>query len=259
MGSPRLDRRHADEADNYRVSVERLGETLLLVDEFDTLYGALRREVEATGSLSNELWIVSIYFLAAQAELIKATSECLRGSLTDALQTTRRAIEVAAFGWRVAKNPHLAEVWMQAGTDEEAYQQYRDKFSGEAKIFPKNHTTLSELRERYDVASRMLHGSPQSVSGRTVFHHSDTHVHLEFLEFESGRNHPSDVPRTFLWIIHTHQLILHVFFECFGTHIGAVRRKQWRAVKAIAEARLESEKRRWYRVTHDPGAIDLEP
>lgn len=163
--SKHMDHARAAEDQNYAASLQRLGDTASLVDDFLDTHIALGELLRRTKDPPGHLHVASLLFLSAMYEFHRACLDTLRGRLSDGVQCTRRAVEAAAFAARIARHPHLAEVWFRASESEEAYERYRRKFSG-ANLFPDDDELLVRLRSRYDHRSKQYHSSIHSVASR---------------------------------------------------------------------------------------------
>lgn len=147
------------EEQNYRISIEVLGDSVTLTQDLIDLYRLLV-EISTKSEIAARDEIVAAlqFLLASQYQLTVGVLAALRGHLTDSFRHSRMAIEQAGFAARVKEHPHLALVWMNAGQDETSYAKYREKFST-GKLFPDGHAVLEELGRRYDYASKLGHPS----------------------------------------------------------------------------------------------------
>jgi hypothetical protein len=251
-GSRRLERTRSAEENNYCASADRLGDTVSLIDDFLEAYDQLSTLLRRTADPPDELVVISLLFLACEYQMEKATLECLRGRLTDSVQITRRAIELAAFSARIHRHPHLAAKWIDATRGEDEYRKYMEAFRG-GKIFPTDDKLLTSLAERYDVASKQFHGSPQSMASRSQIDVGDDSIDLGFAHFEIRDDDPAEPARMFLWILDTHSVILRVFEEIFTKQLGEHVR-EWEVRRNGIEAKLASHKNKWASVVFpEPG------
>lgn len=235
------DLRTAEEA-NYEVSLQRLGDTASLAEDFAEAYGALSRLMRETKDPKHHVYVISILFLAARYQLERAMLDVLRGRLTDGVQATRRAAELAAFAAKIGRHPHLADVWLEASKDDGAYQRYREKFSKD--LFPANDELLKRLGSRYDQGSRQFHGSTFSVGGRASVTASAEGVEFEFKTFEIDDDEPAEPASVFLWILDTHFGILAVFVRVLEEQLGA-KLTAWEIRKNALDAKFGAHREKW--------------
>lgn len=197
---------------NYRESLRLLGDSVLLVQDFVDLYQRMFDIVAGSPLALKDEHVMGLKFsMAARCGFITAVADCLRCQLADTFAKTRMAIEQAAFAARVRRHPHLATVWLNAGHDDAAYDEYRHKFT---KLFPGDHALLRALGERYDICAKQTHPSIYSHAGRSKVEESATAYAytLKFDYFVAERD-GSEPLRTFFWIVNTHMLIINVFRE----------------------------------------------
>jgi hypothetical protein len=200
------------------------------------------------------LLAVSLLFLSAAYQLEKGCLECLRGHLTDSFQATRRAIEAAAFGARIARHPHLARLWFEASKDNDTYDDYREKFAPK-KIFPADDELLARLKARWDHASRVSHSSSYSVARRSSIHLEEDSLGFEFVVFEIDDEDRSEPARTLLFILDTHLGVLRVFESVFSDQLG-FRLRSWEVRKNALDAKLAAYKERWRDLILSSGSSD---
>jgi len=201
---------------NYRESLRLLGDSISITQDFVDLYQ--RASDIAAGSplaLKDEHVMGMKFLMASRCYLVTGIADCLRCHLADTSGKTRMAIEQAAFAARVKRHPHLAKVWLDAGHDETAYDEYREKFR---KLFPDDHALLRVLGERYDMCAKQTHPSIYSFAGRSKVEQSDRHYTLKFEYFQAERD-GSEPVRTFFFILNTHMLIVNVFREVLADAI----------------------------------------
>jgi hypothetical protein len=195
---------------NYRESLRLLGESVQLVQDFVDLYQHMFKVVAGSKCSAQDEYVMGTKFaMAARAGLVTAVADCLRCQLHDTFSKTRLAIEQVAFAARVKRHPHLAKVWLEAGHDDAAYDDYRKKFG---KLFPADHVLLHELGDRYDVCAKQTHPSIYSFAGRSKIEDTGTTYTLLFDYFQADCD-GSEPLRTFFWILNTHMLIVNVFRE----------------------------------------------
>lgn len=162
------------EALNFAESSRVLQESLGLVGELETLYELLPPLLRwpPSGANSDE----SISMLAAVHELAFCRRQLSMGVLTlfraywgDSLTHLRRAIESCAFAVRMMKHHNLIQDWQNAATGDSAYADYRRSFKPK-DLFPDSahadyDPILSELKDTYDLCSKMIHGSIFGLAG----------------------------------------------------------------------------------------------
>lgn len=245
------DLREAEEA-NFRTAIKLLGETVSLVEDVDALYDNLAALIRTSGvAPRNEVVAGANFLRAAQYHLRLAALDCLRCHITDSFSHSRMSIEAAAFAARVKRYPHLAEKWIRASENREAYDQYWKKFRGPA-IFPKDDEPLAELGRRYETCAKQTHPSLYSIA-RRVRHQPGEGYQAEFHYFEVRDGDASEPTRTFLWIMDTHFTILKTFASVFDE---AVTRDAaaWTVRVNAVDAKLALHKQRWKEVILDrPG------
>ena len=150
---------------NYRESLRLLGDSIALTQDFVDLYQRISDIAAGSPLALKDEHVMGVKFLmAARCYLVTGMADCLRCHLTDTAGKTRMAIEQAAFAARVKRHPHLAKFWLDAGEDETAYDEYRDRFR---KLFPDDHALLKVLGERYDLCAKQTHPSIYSFAGRS--------------------------------------------------------------------------------------------
>lgn len=208
-----LEQVHESAQGNYQESLRLLGDSVLLVQDFVDLYQRASEIVSGSPKAAQDEHVMGLNFLmGARYYLVKATTDCLRGHITDTFGGTRMAIEQAAFAARVKRHPHLATVWLNASADEATYDEYREKFK---KLFPNDDDALHELGARYDFCAKQTHPSIYSFAGRSRIKETERHYDFKF-EYFQMQSDGSEPVRTFLWILNTHVLVLSVFRRVLG-------------------------------------------
>jgi len=245
--TPTLDRLRLAEENNFEVSVGRLGETASLVEDFADVYQSLCDLLRETTDPPDHLFSISLLYLSTAYQLEKACLECLRGRLTDAVQITRRGVEAAAFAARIARHPHLGELWFRASVTDGTYDEYRQKF-GPAKIFPKDDAFLRRLYERWDQASRQSHTSVYSLSRRAGMQLESGRIEFKFNHFEVHDDDEAEPARALLWILDTHRGILQLFHMIFREQLGPEKLRAWEVRLNALEAKFVAHRERWREV-----------
>jgi hypothetical protein len=232
---------------NYTVSLERIGDTATLVEDFVAAFEGLCELLRETEDPPKHLHTISILLLSTAYQFEKACLECLRGRLTDGIQITRRSIEAAAFAARIARHPHLAEVWFKASPHDESYDEYRKKFSP-SKLFPADDELLQKLQRRWDYASRQIHTSVSSIARRASITLGGQSLEFEFRQFEVVDDDPSEPALSLLWILDTHLGVLLVFQRVFTEQLGELTKAGAVRMNAI-DAKMEIHRELWrYRI-----------
>jgi hypothetical protein len=242
MKLSRLDELREAEENNYTASLERLGETASLAEDFIDAYEAVGRLLRQTKDPPDHLYVVSVLLLAARYQLERAALDVLRARITDAFQATRRAAELAAFAAKIHRHPHLSEVWLRAAKGETDYEKYRKKFSSD--LFPVDDALLNRLGSRYDHGSKQFHGSPFSVGGRASVQAREGSVDFEFRTFEIDNEDDAEPASSFLWVLDTHFGILKVFLRILEAQLGQTI-AGWKVRETALEAKLEAHRRKW--------------
>lgn len=242
--TPSLTRMREAEENNFQTSLERLGDTASLVEDLLAGYEALFRLLRETEDPPEHLFSVSLLFLSCAYQFEKACLECLRGRLTDSVQITRRAIEAAAFSVRIARHPHLAEVWLKASIEDGTYETYRKKFTA-CKLFPAGDPVLERMGRRWDSSSRQSHTSAYSLSRRSSIRLEDDKLEFEFAQFEVEDADHSEPARALLWIMDTHFGVLQLFEGVLTQQLGPSGLSAWQVRKNALDAKFSEHKERW--------------
>lgn len=241
MDLTRLDELRQAEENNFAASVERLGDTATLAEDFSDAYEAIARLLRDTNDPPAHLFVVTVLFLAARYQLERAVLDVFRARLSDGFQATRRAAEVAAFAAKIHRHPHLADVWLHAAKGEAEYEEYRKKFSKD--LWPDDDELLSRLYSRYDHASRQFHGSPFSVGGRASIHTKDKSIEFGFRTFEIGDD-DAEPASSLLWVLDTHFGILKVFVRVLEEQLGSGV-AGWAVRETALDAKLGAHRKKW--------------
>lgn len=246
-----------EEENNFVASSQRLGSTMGLTQGFVDAYEAFAESLRLTKDPPEHIQVLSFLFLGSRYQFQKALLECLRTHLTDSVQITRRAIELAAFAARIAQHPELAEKWRVAVEDEAKYKEFVSKFSGKA-LFPVNDAVLKELGSRYDYASKMFHASVASVASRARMEFEEPVLNFYFNVYEVDNDDLSEPAQTLLWILNTHLLMLGSFGKSFKGQLGR-HSKAWDKRLQALEASLKHEFLRWKPIIEQSTKGDLAP
>jgi hypothetical protein len=233
------DQLRQNEEDCYKVSLARLGDTATLAEDVSDAYESISQLLVETKYPPEHFRVLIILFFAAQWELERAMLDTFRAKLTDALQPTRRAIELAAFAAKIDRDPPLADVWLEASRDEVSYKGYRKKF---ANPFPKDDELLNNLGGRYDLCSKRFHGSLHSMETRAAIERRGRSLAFQFRPFESDDD--AEPAHTLLWILDTHLGILKVFVRVFSKQLG-IALKSWEVRETALEAKMDHHWLRW--------------
>ncbi len=238
---------HDAEEDNYRLAVKLLGDTASLHQDLFELYQVIRDISVKSKVAGRDEIVAGLHLLVAcQYQLAIGCLAALRCHLTDSSRSSRAAIEQAAFAARIKRHPRLALVWLNAGQSDDAYAEYREKFSG-SKIFPDDHAVLKELGERYDFCSKLGHPSVYSMASQTKVTTTDAAVNIQFNYFQVKKNDPTEPTQTFLWLIQTHFMLLRLFEDVLSDAI-AHDRAAWELRRNQVEASFLVHKEKWKKI-----------
>jgi len=237
--------------ENLRRTKLYLGDTVSLLQDLVELYKFLA-DLIAKSSLGSrdEIVCAADFLLACRYQLTLGALSLLRGHLTDSSSFTRKAIEFSAFAVLIKKRPDLGLVWLNAGSNEDSYKKYREKFRT-VKLFPKNHALLKVLYLRYDQCSKQNHPSIFSICQHiSVFPVGDK-INLQFNYFELKQGDASEPVRTLLWLVDTHFVIIRVFEEVLFDVIAKEQIK-WEVRRNAVEGKIEIHHGKWKDVTMQP-------
>jgi hypothetical protein len=240
------DIREAEEA-NYRVSLKLLGDSVSLVQDLVDLYKLIAEIASKSKLAARDEFLTGLHFLlAARYHLTIGALAALRGHLTDSLRSCRMGIELAAFAFRIKRQPELALVWLNAVDSDDAYARYNRIFSGQ-KLFPDDHDLLKQMSPRFDSTSKLSHPSIYSMAEHTKIEKKETVVDVRFHYFTVKREDPSEPTRTFLFTVDTHFGILRIFEEVLAEALEADRQR-WDLNRNAVDGKLAVHKDRWKRV-----------
>jgi len=238
---------HDAEEDNYRIALKILGDTSSLHEELVELYQVLRGISVKSKIAARDEIVTGLHLLVAcQYQLTIGCLAALRCHLTDSFRSSRMAIELAAFAARIKRHPHLALVWLNAGDNDQAYEDYRKKFSG-GKLFPDDDELLKQLGDRYAFSSKLGHPSVYSMASHTKITKTDSGLSIQFDYFQVKKNDPTEPTQTFLWTIQTHFMILRVFEDVLADAL-AYDRAVWELRRNQFEAKFLLHLAKWKKV-----------
>jgi len=218
------------EAENLERATKHLKASALLVGDVELLYMGLTPSlkipaggIDAPDQLAFSVNITFGQLMMCRMLYTKSVIAAMRMYQADALTHLRRAIETCAFTVRMNKHRQLCKIWAAAGTDDEkSYAAYRDAFRPK-DVYPKQghpdfNPLLLILKDRFDAASKQIHGS--IFGSANHFHlvpkgtNTATHRNINFFDM------PSDsFPSTFFVILSTHMMILELFGQLFQPHL----------------------------------------
>ncbi len=213
-----IDQVRDHEESNYRTARSALGDSISLLDRMYELYDSLgvgARKVP----LDRKLGSVIQFMLSSRYQLTLGGLAVLRGHPNDASFFLRRAIEICAFAVRVVKHPHLADFWLEAGDNDEAYDKYRSKFRP-GKLFPDDEASLGTLYTTYDRCSKLIHPSIYSFAGQLNVSKRNSGWTMSLNYFRLPPAVPSEPVASYFWLIDTHIEIVRMFFSLLNTLEG---------------------------------------
>lgn len=238
------------EAHNFVASKEALGKTLELVNDFESVYEGLTpilTQPKGDPESDDVVAVVSIIheLMFCRGLLTKSVLSIMRGYQGDAMLHLRRAIEACAFAVRLSKHPELSRVWAKAFVDDAAYKIYRKSFKPE-DLFPNgkhpdHDPILTELKSKYDLSSKLMHGSIFGMAGH--FGALDLGKQTYNLKFFDLPLDHSLISVVFL-ILYTHRRFLHLFGRILEPHT-ANRIASWQVHFNSVEANLEVHRADW--------------
>jgi hypothetical protein len=156
----------AEEQSNLDRHLKLLGDTYGLTTQLESLYDTLPKQCRfpldvATNDAGHAAGLNAHLMFPCRRELTTGLLTLLRGYRIDSLYHLRKAIETCAFAAKISRHPAMSRVWLQAGTSEEGWNKFREKF---VKLFPKDDRELTFLSGAFDEASEAMHGSIYSVA-----------------------------------------------------------------------------------------------
>ena len=239
----------AAENSNLHGSLTLIGDTYNLVTRLESLYDHLPWQI-GIGKHSPTLDdvkafdVMKIFILTCRRHLTVGTLAILRGYRADSNLQLRRAIELTAFAVRIDRHKSLAKLWIDAGTSDAAFTEFRSQLDN--KLFPKNDPLTGELYKDFDICSKAIHSSIYGVApyfaarqSRRAFesHPADG---LEALDIAT-----SDLTVVvFIAMIDVHLELLQVFQKILTPYLGD-QRKPFRLLLTEVEKQFSAEKKHW--------------
>lgn len=234
------------EAENQRRATKYLKASALLIEDVELLYLGMTPLVKFPGGNLDSPDQLAIFVALACNQLMmgrmlftKSVIAALRMYQGDALTHLRRAIEACAFTFRMSKHRNLCKVWSEAGLDDKKYSAYRKAFRTE-DVFPKKgHTEfnplLSILKDRFDLASKQLHGSVLGMANHFQFVPKGTNTptsrNINFFDMP-----PDSFPSTYFMILTTNLIILELYGQMFQPHLTDFQ--QWKGEYDVIKERV---------------------
>lgn len=235
--------REIDE-EHYILSKKRVGSSIELFNLLCRIYDTFSSDYTSSGLSADEKYTAPLtLILACQHELVSATLKAMRGHLVDAMQSTRRAIELCAFAKRIYIHPHLAVTWREAGRSNQLYEKYKNKFSNN-KLFPKEEPEMMKLYERYDMCSKMMHSSVYSVASRISVEENSEGFEIKFKYYELNEDESEPI-NTLLYIWDTHALIIRILYQ---TLTELTQSDVWKIRMNSVDASLMVHNGRWKKI-----------
>ncbi|MFZ5447862.1 MAG: hypothetical protein ACOZFS_04405 [Thermodesulfobacteriota bacterium] len=238
---------------NYLESRKLLGETVSLIHDLINLYDLIGEIIEDSKIKAKKESVAAFKFmLACRYYLMIGTLACLRGHLTDSFSFTRNAIEVSGYAFKVKKHPHLTKILIDAANHNESYLIFNQKYKI-GKTFAIKNDILQRLYKCYEYCFKSIHPSIYSFDKRVTFHRIEESIiiNISFDNFELKNNYPSDLIRTFLWIIHTHFTIIELFEEIFKNVIKTSEIK-WDFNSNSVKEKIQFHKTKWKGFWEEP-------
>ena len=126
-----LDEIVSAEAYNYGQSKAALEGAIALVDNVQTLYQSLGEAVLQENVLDNSergksLHVAIRLSMRCGCLFMQSILKLMRGYRGDASANARMAIDCCAVAVRILKFPHMADLWINAHTNDEAFHDYRN-------------------------------------------------------------------------------------------------------------------------------------
>lgn len=241
------------EAENQQKATNYLKAAALLIGDIESLYLGITPLVKFPGGDIDSPDQLTLFVTLACNQIMmgrmlytKSVISALRMYQADALTHLRRAIEACAFTVRMSKHPNLCKVWSEAGFDDKKYKAYRQAFRT-AEVFPKKehadyNPLLTILKDRFDIASKLLHASVfgmanhfQSVPKGT---NTLTRRNINFFDMP-----PESFPSTYFMILTTHLIILVLYGQVFQPHLTDF--PQWNAEYHDVKERIDRHLHAW--------------
>ncbi len=225
------------EAENQEKATKYLKAAALLIGDVESLYLGMTPLVKFPGGdldspdqLALVVTLACNHLMMSRMLFTKSVIAALRMYQGDALTHLRRAIETCAFTVRMSKHPNLCKVWSEAGFDDKSYNAYRKAFRTE-DVFPKRghadfNPLLTTLKDRFDLASKQLHGSVYGMANHFQLVPKGTNTprtrNINFFDMP-----PESFPSTYFMILTTHLIILALYGQVFQPHLTDLA--EWKA------------------------------
>jgi hypothetical protein len=216
------------EATNQNNATKYLKASALLIGDIELLYVGIAPLVKFPGGNLDSPDQLALFVTLACNQLMmsrmlftKSVIAALRMYQGDALTHLRRAIEACAFTVRMSKHRNLCKVWSEAGFDDHKYNAYRKAFRTE-DVFPKKghadfNPLLSVLKDRFDFASKQLHGSIYGMANYFKSGPKDRSTpNVRTINFFDMP--PDSFPSTYFMILNTHLTILDLYGQILQPH-----------------------------------------
>jgi len=201
-----LERLARVESSHFCKNSELLKDELVFLDELRWLYYNITRHI------SDDLFVPLKLMCDAGHSLVYSAMTLMRGHIVEAVGSSRRAIEAAAFAFKT-KDPKVARVWIKHKTKEKEFMQDLTRSK-----FPKSTPLLCELQHRWELASEL--GSHSTLSSQ-IFRHRQKDGRFEAGYFDLPDDPEIEFKRSFnYWILDTQILILEVFQEIFKGYLN---------------------------------------
>jgi hypothetical protein len=214
------------EATNFAKSLEYLGTTAELAADVDDLYQLMPMLVGPETKSHDELLadeLIRNNFLMCRVLLSKGTLAALRSYGADSTIHLRRAIEACAFSARMRKHPDLCQVYCDvanggAEPNNEKYRAYMKAFGKNEFLFPKaghadHHPTLELLYKRFDICSKMIHGSIYGMAAHFANAPKGETPNVRHINYFDLNG--EDLFKSIALTVRTHTLILSMFAQLF--------------------------------------------
>jgi hypothetical protein len=225
------------EVENQQQTTKYLKASALLIGDVESLYLAVTPLVRFPGADLDSPDQLALFVTLACNQLMitrmlftKAVIAALRGYQGDALTHLRRAIEVCAFTFRMSKHRDLCRVWCEAGIDDQKYSAYRKAFRTD-DVYPKSEhpdfdPLLAYLKDTFDLASKLLHGSVFGAANHFHVVGRDPNApHTRNINFFDMP--PESFPSTYFMILYTHLTILSLYGQILQPHLTDYQ--QWKS------------------------------
>jgi hypothetical protein len=227
----------------YQRTVEQLGEAADIPDLLSGLYNQFSLAFELAESPQQENYLVPMtLIMSCQSLLITATLAAARGHLSDAYQATRRALESCVFARRMAMNPELADVWMEASESATAYKKYRKEFSSD-NLWDDSDSMLTMLKLQHDFASKMMHSTVFSMAG----HLKQLDSGMQFSYFEIDSVESDEEPMFTLVSVWASHFVMIRVFAMFLADIMKPVTNEWETGCKSVQSAFKSHAVQWLR------------